>query len=120
MGWLKEKLRKWLEIKDGKELARDIARNDNNIRNIDNRIIRLSKLIGKDVRVGIDHHLKHNSHVVILSNVNGHPHVQIFGANLQNVRELQNFVRDLKDNLQPRFMDIDASPGVEQMFRSKH
>lgn len=97
--WLKAKLRHWLEID---ELAREVTK--------------LNQVMADLVNIGVDVHFKEPHMILIYSRLNG-GQIREVRADFKDMRELMEFVREMKARFNTRSEIWDAPQMVQQMRR---
>lgn len=99
--WIKVKVQQWLGIIEMDLRIRD-ARND--ISRIDRRTTDL-------VSIGVDVHFKEPHMILIYSRLNG-GQLREIRADFKDMRELQQFVEELKNRFNTRFVTVDRPQGI--------
>ena len=96
MEWMRNKLRKWLGIQQ----------NETNIANLDHRLCGLTTM-------GVDVHFKSPHMILIFSKING-GQIRHVDADFKDLRELNDFTKQLKEKYRPKDIFYDVPHGYRQ------
>jgi hypothetical protein len=97
VNWIKNKLRKWLGVESQ-----------------ESHIRRLEVLTRDLVSIGVDVHFKEPHMILIYSRLNG-GQIREIRADFRDIRELQQFVEELRNRFNTRTVTYDRPRGMEHL-----
>lgn len=110
--WIKKIIQHWLDISDMQISIQHLNRRSNEAVDDINKLDRRTTDL---VSIGVDVHFKEPHMILIYSRLNG-GQIREISADFRDMRELQQFVEELKNRFNTRMVTVDRPMGMNKRF----